>query len=265
MVTETPPRALAPSLMEVEDRWAAPCRGDVEPPHGVTPAATSAYSTAELERGCAEEIGRYLDGLPVTGEYGLALFRRAIIVRDEAAWTALFTQYGPLVRRWLGVWAPAIATADGVAATFTRFWRSVDAAKLAHFNSLAAVLGYLKLCARAQCIEQERARAGRAREDPWDDAADSMPGPFRLEERVLQAEHATAFWQRVHTCLCDERERTVIYLSYVRGLPPREICARYSAQFPDITAVYTCKRRALDRLRRSPALRAGRADLEAAS
>ncbi|MGH2343787.1 MAG: hypothetical protein ACRDG4_01070, partial [Chloroflexota bacterium] len=52
-----------------------------------------------------------------------------------------------------------------------------------------------------------------------------------------------------------ERERRVIYLSYVVGLSPREIHARQGGEFPRMDEIYRLKRTALDRLRRSAAFR----------
>ena len=50
--------------------------------------------------------------------------------------------------------------------------------------------------------------------------------------------------------LSDDTERTIAYLSFVRGLTPREIRSADPARFGSIEQVYRAKRRILERLRR---------------
>ena len=181
-----------------------------------------------------------------------ALFERAIARRDDAAWAAIYARYGGLVRRWLGP-GPGWDNADEeVATTFVRFWRAMDAEKLARFTSVAAVLQYLKLCAQTTRLDHVRATYRRACEEPLDDTTSVTAAPGVLEETVLSRADRLAFWDAVQACLTDQREREVIYLSYVRGLCPREICARHAERFPCIQDVYRIKRGALNRLRHAP-------------
>ncbi len=179
-----------------------------------------------------------------------ALFERAIARRDDAAWADIYARYGDLVRRWLGFgWDNAD---EGVATTFVRFWHAMDAEKLARFTSVAAVLRYLKLCAQTTRLDHVRATYHRACEEPLDDTTSVTAAPGVLEETVLSRADRLAFWDAVQACLTDRREREVIYLSYVRGLCPREIYARHAERFPCIQDVYRIKRGALNRLRHAP-------------
>ncbi len=194
--------------------------------------------------------GRYGQGDDDADDAGYALFEHAIARRDDAAWATVYARYSTLVRYWLG---PDWDDLDeGVAAVFVRFWHAMDAEKLARFTSVASVLRYLKLCAQTTRLDHVRALRGR-REEPLDDVAHAMAAPGILEETVLSRTDRLAFWQAVQACLTDQREREVIYLSYVQGLCPRQISARYSAQFPCVQDVYRLKRGALNRLRHAPA------------
>ncbi len=179
-----------------------------------------------------------------------ALFEHAIARRDDAAWATVYARYSNMVRHWLG---PDWDNADeGVAAVFVRFWHAMDAEKLARFTSVAPVLRYLKLC--AQTTRRDHVRAIRNyREEPLDDVAHTMAAPGILEEMVLSQSDRLAFWHAVQACLTDQREREVIYLSYVQGLCPRQISARHNARFPCVQDVYRLKRGALNRLRHAPA------------
>jgi DNA-directed RNA polymerase specialized sigma24 family protein len=146
---------------------------------------------------------------------------------------------------------------EAVTRTFERFWHAVDGAKFARFGSLSAVLQYLKMCAQATRIDRMRAANLAKREQELDDMM-SMPAHHNVELEVAGRVDAAGFWSMVQRLLADDRERLVIYLSYVIGLTPREICRRHETTFPDVSDVYRLKRNALDRLRRAAEMKAFR-------
>lgn len=217
-------------------------------------ASLVTWSTADVARLCAHEVTRYQCGESVRGAYGFELFRRAIVERDEDAWAALSEQYSPLVRQWLRRWPDHDGVDAGVAATFERFWQAVTVAKFSHFTSLAAVLRYLKLCTQSSHIDQARAARLHARVESLDEATYHVPSADDPTEQVMQAQDARALWRAVRHYLENERQQTVIYLSYVHGLTPRQIYTEYGAEFSTVADVYRIKRNALDRLRRAPTL-----------
>jgi len=210
--------------------------------------------SAELALRCREETARYLRHEPYAEHFCLELFRQALQHHDDVAWTALYQQYADLVRRWLDA-PPQDADAD-VGAVFARFWHAVDADRFARFGSLGAVLQYLKMCAQSVRMDRARTAHARAVEEQLDDAIHALPARDDVAALVDGRLDGAALWRAVQEHLPDERERLVIYLSYAIGLPPREICARHAARFPDVAEVYRLKRRALDRLRHTPALQA---------
>ena len=212
---------------------------------------TEALSVQELASLCAEETARYARRESYAERPCLELFRRAITQRDEQAWAAIHTQYTESVRRWLGSWPGDIE--EGVAATFERFWQALNAEKFARFGSLPALLQYLKMCACTARLDRARSTRSSANDEPLD-AIYSLPSAENVEETVAGRLAAQKFWQAVRDCLADERERRVLYLSYVIGLSPRDICARHATEFTEVSEVYRLKRYALDRLRQAPAL-----------
>ena len=218
------------------------------------PAFLSTRSTADVARLCTHESARYQRGEPVAGVYGFELFRRAIVERDEAAWTALTAQYTPLVRQWLRRWPDSEGVEAGIAATFARFWQAVTVAKFSRFTSLAAVLRYLKLCTQSSHLDQARAARLHGRVEPLDKTAHHLAAPDDPTEQLVRAQDARTLWCAVRQNLRDEREQAVIYLSFVHDLSPRQIYAGYGAHFSTVADVYRLKRTALDRLRRAPAL-----------
>jgi DNA-directed RNA polymerase specialized sigma24 family protein len=222
--------------------------------NSATQVTAGAFTIHDLAYRNAEEItsyrrhGRHRSNTPA---YGLELFRRAIVEHDEAAWSVIYAQYSGLVRCWV---APSSGDEEElIAATFERFWRAVDATKYCSFGSLGAVLQYLKLCARTARLDRDRVACRQAPEEPLEESLGSVAasdeGP---DARVA----ASDVWRVVHQCLADARERDVLYLSYVKGLCPREICVRYKTRFPEVREVYRLKGNALDRLRHRPEVRA---------
>lgn len=206
---------------------------------------------AELSRRCQAETERYLRGDTSTDRHCFELFRRAVVERDEAAWVAVYAQYAAVVRRWLSARMDAD---EGVAAAFERFWRALDAAKFARFGSLGAILAYLKMCVHSAALDQARAQRSTngqvALEAAW-----AVPAGDDVEGSVGDRLDDAAFWAEVERGLDDERERLVLYLSYVIDLSPRQIHARYPDRFPQMADIYRLKRSALDRLRRVQPLR----------
>lgn len=205
---------------------------------------------------CTDRDTCSLQRAPYTQCFCFELFRHAIVRRDDLAWEALYTRYAPLVRHWLGACTGADESDEEVAVVFGRFWQAVDAAKFARFDSLAAVLRYLKLTARAVRLDRIRTTGAHGN---W-----LLPGAALAEasahedmaEAVARRVDSPGFWRTVRHSLTGEREELVFHLSYIMDLSPREIRARHGAQFPDVDEVYRLKRNALDRLRRAPEMRA---------
>jgi hypothetical protein len=62
------------------------------------------------------------------------------------------------------------------------------------------------------------------------------------------------FWEEVDARLRDEKERRVVYGSFVLALKPRELCAQFPETFCDVNQVYRIKENVLARLRRDTEL-----------
>jgi DNA-directed RNA polymerase specialized sigma24 family protein len=205
----------------------------------------------ELARSCREETSRYLRGESFSEHACFELFRRAVVERDDAAWESVYAQYSALARIWLNA---GMDEDDGVNAAFERFWRAVDSDKFVRFGSLAAVLSYLKMCVRTTVLDHARAQSRSAVELDLD-AIPTISAQAHGQADVGDRMDAADLWRQVGDVLQDERERRLVYLSYVLGLSPREIHARHVHEFPRMEEIYRVKRGALDRLRRSAAFR----------
>lgn len=213
-------------------------------------------SIHELARCCSDETKKFLKRSISESSFCLELFRRAMIQHDEDAWTYLYQQYTPLVLTWILQYRSAIpllghdAKTSLVNAAFAKFSQALTPVKMEKFDSLPAILQYLKMCVHSviademrlhqerQCEEAFNAREHeRVIDDPADDVISSI---------VTQG-----LWQTIQEELHDESERVLVYLAYVHGMKPREISHQHRHLFPTVDDVYRIKRNVLERLRRN--------------
>lgn len=196
-------------------------------------------------------------------EAGVALFRRAIIGRDEQAWAQLYQEFLPQVQTWISLAVseqPQLACCGGmtslVNAAFALFAQSVTPAKLEQFATLPALLKYLKLCAHSAVADEAHAAQQRQIEEPdlgrGSDPATEGDVSSLLVQRLVQQ----GLWRAVEDELHGEDERIQVRLGFIHGLKPREISALYPQLYPNGTRDVTrVRRNVLSRLRRSHRLR----------
>jgi hypothetical protein len=148
---------------------------------------------------------------------------------------------------------------EAVTRTWEKFWANYTPEKLAAAGAVAAVLSYLRMCARSVVMDvaRERQRAARATAAlPIDHAAveqaASTPAP---DEGVAANDAAEFIWRVIDRSLRDERERVLVRLTFELGLRPAQVHARRPDLFPTAAEVYRVTRNILDRLRRTPELR----------
>ena len=189
-------------------------------------------SINDLARCCSEETNKFLKQSVSNDRYCLELFRRAISKRDEDAWACIYQQYAPLVLTWVNQHqsATSLLGQDGCAplvnASFAKFSQALTPTKMGNFDSLAAVLKYLKMCVHSVIADEVRSRQTR-----------------QYEETLELIDHEPAS--------DGEEERVLIYLAYVQGMKPSEISSQHNRLFPSVEDVYRIKRNVLERLRRN--------------
>lgn len=214
---------------------------------------------ADLVSACREQTARYLRREPSQDAYCFEIMRRALAERDDLAWQAVVGQYGASVLAWVRHHPASTAVQEDdqfwVNRTFERLWSAVGSDRFGSFEGLPAILRYLKLCAHSVLQDAARARAAGRLAPLDDDAADSVPAPD-LEATSLGNLSASELWREIERELHDDAERKVAHLSFVLDYQPREIFERHPELFASVAEVYRVKRNLLDRLRRSPAIRA---------
>lgn len=215
----------------------------------------STYSISALQTACQAETASYYSGEPHEPRYCVELFRRAIVLRNQAAWNAIYTIYEGQVTRWVraesGQHDPqrvAQLTNDA----FTRFWQAVSAEKFkSHLNQLGQLLQYLKMCAQSAYYDDQR-RAKKARHDI---AIEQLTQPLHSREPLVewvvsQQISADDLWQWVWEQLKNDDERLVSELILCYELTPKQIFESYPERFANVQRIYRIHENVLRRLRR---------------
>jgi DNA-directed RNA polymerase specialized sigma24 family protein len=224
----------------------------------------------ELINTCREQTERYTQRENYDPSACFEIWRRAIVDRDEQAWQALFEQYGSYVRKWLqqrmgsaGVLQfEEEALINGV---FINVYRFLTPEKFGSFNTLPAILQYLKMCCWTVMADAQRDLQARKLDTSLDarlpgaepgNTAEATPNPvsnlssnFELEEWVLDKVDRAVFWEGVWSRLEDNADRKLVYLRYILDMPPREITQLYPLDFPNVQEVYRRNKNLLWRLR----------------
>ncbi len=214
---------------------------------------------------CAEETGRYFHTQASDSSPCFELFRRALGEGNQLAWEAVFRQYHSLVAAWVSR-HPAILrshreTEDYVNNAFERMWSALSHAKFNRFDSLSAVLAYLKMCAHSAIVEDARKASLLDRAVTLDDAPHGLesdlpaPAEFATERVVLTHEARHAVRDAVNARLQDEKERLVVYCLFELDLKPKAIYAQHPDMFADVREIYLIRQVVLERLSRDPALK----------
>src|SRR5579859_5918096 len=213
-------------------------------------------SINDLARCCSEETNKFLKQSVSNDRYCLELFRRAITRRDEDAWACIYQQYAPLVLTWVNQHqsATSLLGQDGCAplvnAAFAKFSQALTPAKMGNFDSLAAVLKYLKMCVHSVIADEVRSRQARQYEETLE-LMEHEPASDDPADDVVSNISAQGLWQVIQEELNGEDERVLLYLAYLQDMKPAEISNRYTRMFPTVEDVYRVKRNVLERLRRN--------------
>jgi DNA-directed RNA polymerase specialized sigma24 family protein len=186
---------------------------------------------------------------------GHELFRRAIVDGDEVAWAEGVARYRTLLVSWAKRCAvrAAIGEPDDDIAdrAFSRAWAALSPERFDQFPTLASVLAYLRTCVTSAVIDcargqQSAERLARAI------AVDDVATP---EQIFLNLSDREALWDIVQGVVQTEQERVILVESFLYGLPPRAILARYPQLFSSAVDVYNAKRNLFERLKRCQELR----------
>ena len=178
-------------------------------------------------------------------------FRRAIVLRDSDAWSAIYTRYRPLLIAWVRrceAYTHSSESADDIADhAFTRAWAALTPKRFDEFPTLARLLGYLRTCVATTVIDDVRAQTTRAR-ITRQLRANAVATP---EQVILADLDRDMIWETVIALASTDAEHVALVESFEYGLPPRTIQERHPQLFRDVKDVYTVKRNLFARLQRN--------------
>lgn len=207
---------------------------------------------AVLTGRCSLEVSRYRHRESSDDRYCLEIFRRALVLHNEAAWNVLYTQFNESVCLWFRNHACKEAALrhdtekSYIDETFKRFWQWGYNQQTLEFTSLAGALRALHLCLNSAIMDTLRAYE-RPKEEPIPDYGQSDDTQLLVEDSYHQDE----WWHIVADILTPASEQRVIYLLYYCGFKPREIMRHCTGEFSSEQEIYRITRNALDRLRRN--------------
>ncbi|GER92063.1 hypothetical protein KDW_62250 [Dictyobacter vulcani] len=137
-----------------------------------------------------------------------------------------------------------------VNAAFAKFAQALTPTKIGNFETLAAILKYLKLCVHSVVADEVRVRQSRQYEDTLE-SIEHEPASDDPADDVVANLSAQDLWKIILQEVHSEEERVLIYEAYVHGMKPGEICSLHPRYFASVDDVYRIKRNVLERLRRN--------------
>lgn len=216
-------------------------------PSKLSPQVMSNLALADQ---CMNAINNYRRGEPSNDQYGLELFRRALMQQDPAAWEIIQQSFDDTMLHWMRSHPLREAAChfdsdeNYVAQAFTRFWQATTGNQKIEFRTLAAVLRYLRASLNGTILDTLRAYS-RPREIP-------LPEPDEPGEPIAEdQDDSRELWEVFQRLLSDKRQQRVAYLIFHCGLKPREIVQFCAQEFIDVEEVYRLRRNIFERLLRN--------------
>lgn len=211
-----------------------------------------------LAQRCNQETDRYLKQKVNDTRYCFELFRRAFQDGSAAAWDFICRQYQALVMGWVTKHSAFASTREDpeyfVNGVFGKISGTMTAEKFGGFSDLGYLLRYLKMCVHSVIMDYTRAMDAEELSD-WDEATEEQSKEPTPEEQAIDRSEGQRLWQFLRGLLPDEKERLVIYASFVLDLKPQEIFEHYPHVFENVDEIYRIKQNVITRLRRNPELR----------
>lgn len=218
----------------------------------------SDLSLTEIGCGCAEENRQFAAGENSSSGCCFELFYRAHVLEDDDAWTLLFQQFEPQVKKWVKQSRMLYLTNETadyfVNEAFARMFKALHGLDktlfLRRFTNIGMLLGYLKRCANT-ALQDAAAKSGNRIEtiELNEEIARGNDAYASIEESELQQE----FWQRLERHFDSDFERHIFYDTYVLNLKTPQILDKY-AEVDEAQQIFRIRARILRRLRKDAGL-----------
>jgi DNA-directed RNA polymerase specialized sigma24 family protein len=214
---------------------------------------------AGLAHRCMHETERFFQRQGYDPQYCFELFRRAVMECNQRAWELIYDQYRPLVAGWVKCHSAFPDSGEEVQyfvnRAFEKMWLALTRDKFGHFSDLKSLLRYLQMCVHSVILDQirttERSVVCVNAEGLFAEGRAKDPA---VENQALAQVHRQEFWRKINARLRNEKERLVVYGSFVLAFKPRELYAQFQETFHDVNEVYRVKVNVLARLRQDAEL-----------
>jgi hypothetical protein len=198
---------------------------------------------------CLEEIDKYRRGEPYTEIYGLELFQRALLHKDQEAWAWVQHCFGGVVHDWVrrhpqrAVACHLEGEESYVAQAFERFWQATAYNRQVELRSLTAVLQHLRASVNGAMLDTLRAyqRTGEVSRP-----VSGAPGEPSMDYVTCCSE----LWDIHKSLFSNPREQRLAYLLFHCGLRPREIVQYCSREWSSVQEIYSLRRTIMERVLR---------------
>lgn len=232
------------------------------------------FQLNELARQCQDDIQQFqqhgrANSHPLSS---MELFQRAILQRDEGAWSYIYDLYRGVVGSWIKMYAGADGivrcdyeeVATLVNATFARFSCAFSPQHLERCTSVSAILRYLKLCTRSTVFDEIREQFAHRAETSLEALAEAgglLPGERsaqhnEIEEQIIGRLWAQEMWRAIQEELQDDGDaRALLSLLYIEDMRPAQIWHSYPRWFATLDDVIQMQRRIRTRLRKNVYIR----------
>jgi DNA-directed RNA polymerase specialized sigma24 family protein len=221
----------------------------------------STLSLSSLCYRCARESDRFFSRKKHDPRFCFQLFRRAVLDQDQRAWECLYRQYNPLVASWVERHALFRTCNEErqyfVNRAFEKMWAAFSPQKLDRFSDLKSILRYLQMCVHSAVVDYLRAQeqAELMADHPSLERESFDGDALSPEKEAVRRTQAADLWEMITARLKDEKERKVIYGSFILALKPGDLVDYYADTFKNVGEIYRLKENVLARFRRDEDLK----------
>lgn len=218
-------------------------------------------SLSGIQHRCAEESDHFFQKRNYDPRFCFEIFRRAVLDHNQRAWELVHQQYYSLVMSWVQRHSLLMVLDEEpdyfANRAFEKMWVALSPQKFSQFSDLKSVLRYLQMCVHSVIVDYARSseQAALLEDSELEPLILRDPAQSDLEEKVFTRRQAAELWQWINTRLKDDKERAVIYGSFVLDMKPAELLKSYTHLFRDVREIYTTKENVLARLRRDDSLK----------
>jgi hypothetical protein len=224
----------------------------------IADSSEGAYFVAELipidhlVQRCIEETQKFSNQQSNDPQYCFELMRQALADAHPEALKHIYQIYEDLTLHWVYTHSQFEQTGENAdyfaQEALNKFYFAVRGEKFSKFESLARVLSYMKMCVYttiAQYIRDHQPAFYTSL-----DAVKDIEYTENFEAKIVSSE----LWQHIGNLLPDEKDRQLMYWTFVQGYRPAELVVKQPDMWRNEREISVALQRIKRILRRDPAM-----------